>query len=190
LRSGRNRGFTLIEIMAVVMIFVLIAAVVGPRITQLSSQTLSDEGKQLAATLDFTRGKALALGRPHRVMLDLDNAQYWIEAQPPTLAPEPVLAWAELEELPLVAPRDERGDFAPLAGVSGRPVALRSGVRLAGLDSDVAGSARAGVVAVEFAADGSASAAVISLENSSGMRVTVSVAPFADPTRVAFDAPQ
>ncbi|HEY8119904.1 MAG TPA: type II secretion system protein [Myxococcota bacterium] len=189
MRRHRQRGFTLIEIMAVVMIFVLVAAVVGPRLAAVSNQTLGDEGKQLAAAIDFTRGKALALARAHRVVLDLDHAQYWIEARPPELSPQPVLTWAELDELPLIAPRAQTSEFAPLPGPAGRPVALRSGVGFAGLESDE-GDTREGLAAIPFAADGSGPAAVVWLANPSGVRVSVAVASFADPTQVAFDAPE
>jgi prepilin-type N-terminal cleavage/methylation domain-containing protein len=186
-RRVARAGFTLIEIMAVVLILLLLAAIVIPRVSLVASQAALDDGKQLAATLDFAREKAIALGRAHRVVLDLDHAQYWIEARP---VPEPAtatLAWAELDELPLVAPRIDSAAFAPLRGT--RPTPLDANVRFAGIESD-AGAAAEGLAQIAFEPDGATPAASVWLAAGDDLRVHVEVAPLADPTRVSFDAPQ
>jgi prepilin-type N-terminal cleavage/methylation domain-containing protein len=179
-------GFTLIEIMAVVLILLLIAAVTIPRLSLVTSQTALDDGRRLAATLDFTREKALALGRAHRVVLDLDHGQYWIEAQPPPTAPEPTLTWSKEDPLPLVAPQQDASAFAPLPGRT--PTPLDANVRFAGLASDD-GDASEGVVQIVFAPDGATPAASVLLAAGEKLRVRVDVAPFADPTRVTLDEP-
>jgi len=146
-----------------------------------------DDGKKLAATLDFAREKAIALGRAHRVVLDLDHAQYWIEAQPPP-EPAPVtLAWAELDELPLVAPRADLTEFAALPGT--RPTPLDANVRIAGVERDST-TAEEGLAQIEFEPDGATLAASVWLAAGDDLRVLVEVTPLADPTRVSFDAPQ
>ena len=187
-RPARARSaFTLIEIMAVVVIFALIAGVVISRVGDAAAQAARDDGKQIAATVDFARGQAIALGRAHRVVLDLDHAQFWVEAQPLPAAQEPVLAWAKLEELPLIAPRREGVEFAPLTGRLGAPTPLRGGVAFAGVESD-SGDLAEGIAAIEMAPDGATAAARIWLVAGSDTRVTVDVAALADPTRVGFDA--
>jgi prepilin-type N-terminal cleavage/methylation domain-containing protein len=183
----RSPGFTLIEIMAVVLILLLIAAVFVPRVSLIASQAALDDAKQLAAALDFTREKALSLGRPHRLVLDLDHAQYWIEAQPAPAPPEPTLAWAQLEELPLIAPRSDASEYAPLPGV--QPTPLDPNVRFAGVESDD-GAASEGVAQIAFDPDGATLAASVWLSAGDALRVRVEVAPLADPTRVSFDAGQ
>jgi prepilin-type N-terminal cleavage/methylation domain-containing protein len=186
---ARTRGsaFTLIEIMAVILILALIAAVVGPRISAIAGQAVMDDGRQLAAALDFARGKAMALGREHRVVLDVGGARYWIEAKTAVPPPAPTLTWAELDELPLVAPRMDAFDFAPLAGAVGRPSALRANVRFAAVDGDVPISAD-GFPQITFARDGATTPARIWLESTTGVRVRVDVALLADPTKVSIDA--
>jgi prepilin-type N-terminal cleavage/methylation domain-containing protein len=182
-----TRGFTLIEIMAVVLILMLLAAIVIPRVSLVASQAVLDDGKKLAATLDFAREKAIALGRAHRVVLDLDHAQYWIEAQPPPEPAAATLAWAELDELPLVAPRTDMTEFAPLAGM--RPTPLDANVRFAAVEAD-SGTALEGLAQIAFEPDGAALAASVWLAAGDDLRVRVEVTPLADPTRVSFDAPQ
>ena len=180
-------GFTLIEIMAVVLILLLIASVVIPRVSLVASQAALDDAKQLAAALDFAREKALALGRAHRVVLDLDHAQYWVEAQAAPLPADPTLAWAELDELPLVAPRVDTTEFAPLPGA--QPTPLDANVRFAGVASDE-GDTSEGLAEVAFAPDGASLATSLWLAAGDDLRVRVEVAPFADPTRVSIDEQQ
>jgi type II secretory pathway pseudopilin PulG len=186
--AGRNArslgGFTLIEIMAVVLILLLIAVVVIPRVSLVASQAALDDAKRLAAALDFAREKALALGRAHRVVLDLDHAQYWIEAQAAPAPPEPTLAWAELEELPLVAPRTDTREFAPLRGT--QPTPLDANVRFDGVASDE-GDVGEGLARIAFAPDGATLAASVWIASGDDLRVRVDVAPLADPTRVSLD---
>jgi prepilin-type N-terminal cleavage/methylation domain-containing protein len=182
--TGARGGFTLIEIMAVVLILLLIAAVVIPRVSLVASQAALDDAKRFAAALDFAREKALALGRAHRVVLDLDHAQYWIEAQLEAAPPVPTLTWAELDELPLVAPRTHGGEFAPLPGT--QPTPLDANVRFAAVASDE-GELREGLARIGFAPDGAALAAAVWLAVGDELRVRVEVAPFADPTRVSID---
>jgi len=187
-RSARAGGFTLIEIVAVLAILLLIALVVIPRATSVSSGALLDDGKKLAATIDFARGRAVGTGRPHRVVLDLDAASYRIEALPPRLSPIPIVSWSKLDELPLIAPRSEaETQFAPLTGSTGDETRLQAAVRFAGVESD-AGVVSEGVTALEFQSDGATPATLVWLEASNAQQVRVDVAALADPTRVAFDA--
>lgn len=177
-------GFTLIEIMAVVVILLLIAAVAIPRLALVTSQTAIDDGRKLASALDFAREKALSVGRAHRVVVDLDHGQYWIEAQPPRDESEPRLTFADADPLPLVAPSTEAVDFAPLPGQA--PTPLGANVHFVGLSSDD-GDASDGTAHVVFAPDGTTPAASLQLAAGDSLRVRVDVAPFADPTRVTLD---
>lgn len=190
-RARRVRGgFTLIEILAVVVILLLIAVVVIPRASGVTSRAALDDGQQFAAAVDFARGQALAAGRAHRVAIDLDGAAYWIEAHPPSAEPEPTLAWAELDPLPLDAPRTESADdFAPLPGTLGEPTLLRAAVRFAAVETE-SGAVESGLAAIEFAPDGATAAARVWLQSGGEARVHVDVAALADPTRAGFDDAQ
>jgi hypothetical protein len=120
-------------------------------------------------------------------VLDLDRAQYWIEARPAPEPTPPIVAWAELEELPLVAPRAKTREF--LAQPGARPTLLQANVRIAQV-ADGASEASAGLVQIAFEPDGATPPAVVWLAAGDGVRVRVDVAPLADPTRVKLDAPE
>jgi prepilin-type N-terminal cleavage/methylation domain-containing protein len=177
-------GFTLIEILAVVLILVLIASVVLPRMSMAVRQVEIDSGQQLAATIDFAREKAVAAGRPHRIVLDFEHGAYWIEAQPLASASEPTLTWAELDELPLVAPPGPAdAKFAPLPDQLAET--LDASVHFAQVES-AEGTLTSGLAQVAFDPDGATTAARIWLAGSGETPVLVDVAAFADPTQVSF----
>jgi prepilin-type N-terminal cleavage/methylation domain-containing protein len=178
-------GFTLIEILAVLLILVLIAGIMLPRLSAAGRQAQIDSGRQLAATLDFAREKAVATGSAHRVLLDFESGSYWIEALPSPPPAEPTLAWAELDELPLVAPAHDAASFAPLPNVE--PGQLDSNVRFAEVESE-GSPVTEGVAEILFDPDGATPTAHIWLAGADGQRVLVDVAPFADPSLVSFRA--
>jgi len=187
MRARRSRAFTLIEILAVILIFALIAGVMLPRLGLIGTQALRDSGAALAAALDFARERAQATGREHRVVIDFAGASYWIEERTPKPPIDPTLAWAELDELPLVAPRNEGAEFARLPGEAGPGQRLDSGCTFLAIESERE-SLTEGLGAIAFEADGSAAAATIRLARGEEASVSVEVAPFADPTLVSFDA--
>lgn len=187
-RTARARGgFTLIEILAVVLILVLIASVVLPRMSVAVRQVEIDSGRQLAATLDFAREKAVALGRAHRVVIDFEQSRYWIEAQPPAPPAEPRLAWADLDELPLVAPRADAAEFAAVPNL--QPATLDPSVRFAEVESE-AGSVGEGAAQIVFDPDGATLPARVWLMGDGDTPVLVAIAALADPTEVTFGEPE
>jgi prepilin-type N-terminal cleavage/methylation domain-containing protein len=186
--AQHSRGFTLIEILAVILIFALIAGVMLPRLGLVGTQALRDSGGALAAALDFARERAQATGRAHRVVIDFAASSYWIEERAPAPPIDPALAWAELDELPLVAPRSEGAEFARLPGESGPGQRLDAGCAFVAIESERE-SLVDGLGAIAFDPDGSTSAATIRLARGEEASVSVEVAPFADPTQVSFDAP-
>ncbi len=187
-RAGRRAGFTLIELMAVVAILVLIGGIVLPRLSMAASQAALDEGRGLAATLDYARERAIAERRAHRVVFDFEGQRYWIEARRAPPRAEARLAWGDLDELPLVAERAEGLDYEALPTALGRPRLLREHVRFEALESD-AGDVHEGLAAIAFAPDGGTAAARLALLAGDDTRVWIRVGAFADVTRVSFDAP-
>ena len=80
MRSPRRRaGFTLIEMMAVVAIFALLAGFVAPNLGLLSSRRLQQQAEQISAQLELARQRAIVTGIPHRLAIDLEGGSYWLE---------------------------------------------------------------------------------------------------------------
>jgi len=177
----------MIEMLAVLAIFFLIAAVIVPRIARATDQAVIDEAKRLGYALDFAREKAIALARPHRVVIDFDARSYWTEEAPPAAGAPPLLAWSELDELPLVAPRDEAGEFVRVAGAPGLTTELGPSTRLSHLEAG-GDEIASGLAAIEFAPDGETPPATLWLDNGADLSVEVNVAAFSDPTLVTFHA--
>ena len=74
-----SRGFTLIEILAVVAILALVAAFVVPNMGGFRARALRAEAQQIAAQLELARQRAIVTGVPHRLWLELDQAEYRLE---------------------------------------------------------------------------------------------------------------
>jgi prepilin-type N-terminal cleavage/methylation domain-containing protein len=76
---NRQGGFTLIEIMAVVLLLGLMMSGVSIALDRfLPGQQIDSEARQLLSQLDLARSGAIAAGRPYRVVVDLDDHQYWV----------------------------------------------------------------------------------------------------------------
>ena len=185
LREGAA-GFTLIEMLAVVAIFALVASFVVPNIGAVRDRRLRAQAQQIAAHLELGRQRAVMTGIPHRVLLDLDEAAYrleWFtsEAEAQGL-PEPPAAELDLRgdtPLPLAAPLRAERDFRPLPGRFGDLRYLADGLFFGGIESQEGWIAR-GEVVVTFDRDGTASYTEIHIDDESGRRVVLDVRPLAE----------
>src|SRR3989442_1895147 len=77
--ARRRAGFTLIEILAVLVILGLVAAFVVPNMGGFRRRALRNEAQQLASQLELARQRAIVTGVPHRVWLELDQAEYRLQ---------------------------------------------------------------------------------------------------------------
>ena len=75
----RARGFTLIEMMAVVMIIGMVFAIGAPSLGRSKLRILKGEAETLTASLQFARQRAVMTAIPHRVLIDLEDGGYRIE---------------------------------------------------------------------------------------------------------------
>ncbi|MBI5395501.1 MAG: prepilin-type N-terminal cleavage/methylation domain-containing protein [Verrucomicrobia bacterium] len=83
---GRRGGFTLIEVMAVIVIIILVAGLTTPTfIRTYRSETLRSEARLLMATVQQARYQAVV--RQHPMVLNLNFAEqaYWVEASQETV---------------------------------------------------------------------------------------------------------
>ena len=186
--AGRRRGFTLIEILAVVAILALLASFVGPNFQALRERRLRHAGERLAAQLELARHRSVVTGVPHRVLIDLDEVAYrveWLGGGESGLPDRVDLESLDLRgasPLPLAAPPQRSREFEPIPGMFGRFEQLPDPLVFAGLET-VQGWPSQGESSVEFFGDGSASPTEIVIEDASGDRVVLAVLPLDDAVR-------
>jgi len=187
-RRRARLGFTLIEMMAAVALFALLAAMVGPRVAALTSRDLRREAEELGRLMELGRQRSVVTGIPHQVLLNLDESSYTLEWAPaaepePDVepgTPEPALAQGPLD---LAAPYAEEIAFEPLPGMLGDTVLISDEVVIAGVDTEQ-GYLQSGEVTVRFEVDGSATAAEVFLENEAERTLVLDVLPLADRVRI------
>jgi len=188
----RQRGFTLIEILAVVAILALVAAFVVPNLSGFRMRALRGEAQRLAAQLELARQRAIVTGVPHRIWLDLDQAEYRLEwlAQDPESA---ALAAAEIPSkeldlngnspLVLAAPPAPLLDFQPIPGNLGNTNVLSDPFYFAAVETPTERIMR-GQVSIAFARDGSAEYTQIHIQDAQGDQLRLDVHPLDDRVRI------
>ncbi|HEX5066966.1 MAG TPA: prepilin-type N-terminal cleavage/methylation domain-containing protein [Myxococcota bacterium] len=191
--SAHRRGFTLIEVLAVVAILALAAVIVLPNLQALGERRLRHAAQRLAAELELARQRAVVTGIPHRVLFDLQNGVYRIEwlggadeekVQPVAAAQEYDVSAAA--KLPLRAPMRTAIEFAPVPDSFGSFHDFEGDVRVAGLETSYGWIAE-GLPDVVFERDGSAAYTEIVLEEPGGAHQTLAVLPLDDAVRYLDD---
>jgi prepilin-type N-terminal cleavage/methylation domain-containing protein len=180
-----RRGFTLLEILAVLLLMGLMASLVLPNLGALSEQALRDEVRRLQAELERTRERALVTGVRHQLVIDLDAGEYWTEwepAQQREAAPPPD-SGIEGPRVAMSPPERERRSFEPLPDRSGRGSFLENDIVFEGIEVD-GGFADRGVLELPFEADGSSQAARIVLSRPQGDTLTLELLPLAETVRI------
>lgn len=184
----RAAGFTLIEMLAVVAIFALMAALVAPNLDLVSRRALRHDAETLAARLELARQRSVVTSVPHRVVLDLEGGRWqlqWLRGgagEPPPPAEEELLDPGRAS-LSLDAPAFAELAYAPLQGPLGRWTALDDDVVFNGVETPQ-GWIERGEAYVAFERDGSASYSLIELGNEDGDVLELEVLPLADTVRI------
>jgi len=188
--ARREAAFTLIEILAVVAIFALMAAFIMPNLGVLGSRALSQQGERIANQLELARQRSVMTSIPHRVLIDLEASAYRIEWQGPDPEAEEPLPAQEPDpyasggaNLDLSPPTTEERPYTPLPGVFGRFSYLESDLTFVGVETPE-GWIEQGEVSISFDRDGTSEYAEIVLDNDDGATLTLDVLPLADAVRI------
>jgi type II secretory pathway pseudopilin PulG len=174
--------------LAVVMMFGLIAAMVAPNINLGGARVARGEAQDLAAAIEFARQRAVMTGRAHQVVIEVERGQHWVEwAAPPDPESEAASDDAEApaeKKLELVPPPLETEEFIPIPGELGRVHTASDTVAILGVELD-GGLIDQGRVELRISPDGAAEPAAIVVGDADGSNaVRVEVEPLADAVRV------
>ena len=188
----RRSGFTLIEILAVVAIFALLAALVMPNLGSLSSRTLRQRADAIAARLELARQRSVLTGIPHRLLIDLDEGAYRLEWWITEIEASGEQDSGDAESLdlrgqsliPMSPPLAQVRAYRPLPGLMGRFERLEDSVVFLGIETPE-GWIDQGRAFVSFARDGTASYTALYLDDDTGRSVVLDVLPLADIVRVS-----
>ena len=188
--ARRALAFTLIELLAVLLIMALVAGLTLPNLSLGAERVVLGEARDLASMFAFTRQRAVATASPHRVVVDLDEAAYWIEVEPEGPDPfraEPLASPAPGARRPiqLAAPSNTALGFQPLPGAFGRPHWLREPVRFDSVETLAAGAVRSGRVEIVFETDGTADPALLVFADEDENVWMLRLSRLADEVRIA-----
>jgi prepilin-type N-terminal cleavage/methylation domain-containing protein len=181
-------GFTLLEVLAVLMIGALLMSFMVPNLSALNARALSDQADALVAKIDLARQRAVVTGVTHRLVVNLDEGAYaleWQGADPDTAQPDALDSFdpGSGDELSLAAPPGASRDFVPLPGLMGHVEYLGSDIEFSGIDAP-GGWANFGDADVRFERDGSASYATLVLNEPDGRELSLEILPLADQVRI------
>jgi prepilin-type N-terminal cleavage/methylation domain-containing protein len=193
--AGRRsqRGFTLIEILAVVAILALVAAFVVPNLGGFRMRALRSEAARLASHLELARQRAIMTGVPHRVWLELEQSEYRLEwlAQDPETADLESTEPDELDlngntPLDLAAPPAPVLDYQPIPGNFGKLQVVSEPFYFEAVETPE-GRIERGEVSIGFARDGTADYPEIYLQDAQGDQIALDVQPLDDRVRIRRD---
>ncbi len=94
LRSSNKRGFTLFELLVTIAIVALIMGLVAGRVSDYLDLEMKKTSNHLAATIRYLYNKAITEGLYLRLVIDINEQSYWVEAtRDPVLLTDPNAKW-------------------------------------------------------------------------------------------------
>jgi len=189
----RSAAFTLLEILAVVLLFALLTLFVVPNLGAVRDRALRDEAVAIAAKLELARQRAIATGTQHRVHFDLVEHSYRVEwlkdasEEEKSEGQQGHNAFDPRVPISLEAPRKGEREFVAIPHRKmGRPAYLPDDLKFGGIDT-AGGFTDTGEVGVLFETDGSTEFTQIHLDGEDGETLMIEVLPLADTVRIVDD---
>ena len=87
---GSHGGFTVMELLIVVVILAIIGLTALPMISSAGSVQIRSAANMISADLEYARSMAISRGQNFSVEFDKDTESYWIEDQAGSVIPHPV----------------------------------------------------------------------------------------------------
>lgn len=208
-RRDRDDAFTLLEILAVISIFALIAGLAMPNFSALHSRNLKQQAQRLVTQLELARQRSIVTGVPHRLYIDIDGSAYRVEwlasgqmaeggddwdslpssggsGVPPTLDDSQLDEYGR-QAIDLSPPTiADEADYRPVNGIAGQLEQLDDAIFFTGIETD-GGWIDSGETWIRFERDGSTDPTTIEIEHESGPAAILEVLALADTIRVAYE---
>ncbi|MEM7494900.1 MAG: prepilin-type N-terminal cleavage/methylation domain-containing protein [Myxococcota bacterium] len=80
LGASPRRGFSLLEVAAALLLFAIVAALAIPSLRSVTGADLRASVSQLQGVVQDVYNRAALSDRVHRLVIDLDKQQYWVES--------------------------------------------------------------------------------------------------------------
>lgn len=85
-----RRGFTLLELLIVLIVGMILAGTVIPAAHTMDDQILTGDARVLQSDLEFVQARSIATGLVHRIVFDVANEWYQVESPPGVTIEEPL----------------------------------------------------------------------------------------------------
>jgi len=181
-----EHGFTLIEIVVVLLLIALVFSLVVPQFRARTDADLKRSSIRLAATIEHVFYQSVFRRETYRLQYDLASGRYWLDRfiDPAARATGPAAPTADSGE---VADRDQQEEA--LAGLEGKPhyvrdrtvlpeaVRLPEGVRITDVTTQYLDTITEGKAFTHFFPDGYAEPTVIHLADRGLREYTLIVSP-------------
>jgi len=199
-RAGRD-GFTLIEMMAVILIIGLMFGLFLPNLDAARTARLEDQAREVARRVQLARERAIMTGAPHRVWIDVgegamrvdwyvdeDRAARAIGNDPidAEAATDPALDASGRRTISLAPPETLDRDYHPVPNRFGSRDFLPVEYSFVGIETPE-GFTEQGEFQMVFNRDGSTEYTEIILSDSFDNRVIIEVQPLLDRVRIRRD---
>jgi prepilin-type N-terminal cleavage/methylation domain-containing protein len=186
----RADGFTLIEMLAVVLLMALVLSIFVPNLGVLRASALRDQARRVAADIEFARQRAVMTGKPHRVLLDLEEGGYRVEWYVSETDPlgeeedEPAkLDLSGRAPLDLSPPVDEELAYQPIPEHLGRQRWLEEGFFFEGIQTPEGWLTR-GEAQIVFESDGTTDDSELVIVDDDENAIRLEVRPLLDTVRI------
>ncbi|MFP6565320.1 MAG: type II secretion system protein [Myxococcota bacterium] len=186
--AGGSPGFTLIEILAVIVIMGAMLMLVLPNLGVRQASALRDQARTLAGRIELTRQLAIVSGKPHRLLIDLEAGTSSVERfDRGTALDEENAAPGIASDYDLLPPTAEIPSYTPVNSALTESETLGENFFFEGIQT-ADGWIDDDLVQIVFDADGTTDAAELVLSDLDGRLAILEVRPLLDRVAIREEA--